>query len=68
MYEHERVADVRRELLLVLHELVKNLLLGDFGLVVEVLEGRVLDFERVMNLRLQRVGIVIELVDLKADF
>ena len=67
MYEHKRVADVRRELLLVLHELIKNLLLGDFGLVVEVLECRVLDFERVMDLSLQRVGIVIELVDLEAD-
>ena len=50
MQEHKRVADIRSEQLLILHELVKNLLLADGGLVVEILEDGVLDFERVMNL------------------
>ena len=67
MHHGERVAHIGRKLLLVLHQLVKYLLLGDGLLVIEVLERGVFDFERVTDLLFEGIGIVIQLVDLKTD-
>ena len=53
MYEHKSVAHIRRELLLVFHKLVKNLLSGDFRLVIEIFECGIFDFKSVIDLFFQ---------------